>query len=254
MTENKGNSTVEAKATQFANLYRQPTGWRLAWLVVSSCERGQGDGVNTIYRDRVATSGHPDKVSLRRFAELADVSRATVQYFYQAWELAADSGQVPHAKDVPNTDTWDHLLVDYGIDKFDLETDDHDKEPEWHWSHWYQQAKRGTKTVAQQQELATKIKEKKEEVKKEKVDDGVKQNPKPKQDNKTPESNEVKLRGNLMAIRRTLASSIELVQDSDSESVLGYIEQVRDALDALEQYLKGGSMDDALKALLTEES
>lgn len=150
---------VHSKAATFSELHKKPTGWYLAWLVVSSSAPAKpGRRSKNVSQDT-----NSDKVSLTEFAEMADVSHTTVARYYRAWELAADAGQVPPAKDVENTEDWDDLLVDWGFDEFDDQED-----IEQHWTHWYTQAKLGTKTQAEiaaeaakaKREASKKVKEK----------------------------------------------------------------------------------------------
>ena len=129
------------KARRFGELVRQPTGWTLGWLVVSGAYRQDSAGRPA----KSAPVRKDGKISVAKFAELADVSERTVLYYFQAWELAADAGQVPAAKDIENSEDWNDLLTDYGMDEFDNADD-----IEQHWSNWYQQAKQGIKTKAQQ--------------------------------------------------------------------------------------------------------
>lgn len=152
MAQNKSISTD--KADEFGRLYRQPTGWRLAWLVASSCVVGQGR------RTDIGTSAEVEsqRIGTQEFADLASVGVRTVRYYYRAWELAADAGQVPHADELENSEDWEDLLVDYGLDEFESET----AEPEQIWAHWYKKARAGELTQAEQKEQVKKERAKEE--------------------------------------------------------------------------------------------
>lgn len=107
------------KATEFARLNRQ-TGWRLAWLVVSSCEHGSaGRPTKSVTGDQL-----PDRLSLSQFAKLAGVGKTTVIYYYRAWNFAYEDGTAPcSAEDVPTMVEW----IDGHIeppDEFCLDDDD----------------------------------------------------------------------------------------------------------------------------------
>lgn len=108
----------ELKAKEFARLARQ-TGWRLAWLVVSSCQPGTAGRPS-----KSATSSQLPKMSLNQFAKLTGKGRATIQFYYKAWDLAYKDGTTPcAAKDVPADVEW----VDGRIeppDEFQLDDDD----------------------------------------------------------------------------------------------------------------------------------
>lgn len=114
------NELPELKAKEFARLSRQ-TGWRLAWLVASSCEPG------TAGRPSKSATGSqlaPAKLSLNQFAKLTGRGRATIQFYYKAWDLAYEDGTTPcAAKDVPADVEW----IDGQIeppDEFQLDDDD----------------------------------------------------------------------------------------------------------------------------------
>lgn len=107
------------KAAEFSRLARQ-TGWRLAWLVVSSAEPGTAGRPS----EKSATSGQLKKVTLNQFAKLAGVGRSTVQYYYKAWEFAYQDSVVPcPAVNVPIDVEWqDGQMIP--PDEFQLDDDD----------------------------------------------------------------------------------------------------------------------------------
>lgn len=108
----------ELKAKEFARLSRQ-TGWRLAWLVASSCQPGTAGRPS-----KSATGSQLTKLSLNQFAKLTGKGRATIQFYYKAWDLAYQDGTAPcAAKDVPADVEW----IDGQIeppDEFQLDDDD----------------------------------------------------------------------------------------------------------------------------------
>ena len=82
MTENKGNSTV-ADAAQFGR-HMKHGGWELALLVARNVYKSKGSGSRS---DLAPVQG---KVTPAVFAKMAGVSARTVDYYYEAWQLAAD--------------------------------------------------------------------------------------------------------------------------------------------------------------------
>lgn len=122
-------SGVSAKASAFKKLEAK-TGWRQAWLVVSSAEKGQPGRPS-----KTATSGRLEKVSLAEFAKLAGVGRSTVQYYYNAWDLAYHDGTTPCPADKvrPTEDVEPP-------DEFLLDDDDLAKP----WAYYFDWAKTGS--------------------------------------------------------------------------------------------------------------
>lgn len=116
------------KAAEFARLSRQ-TGWRLAWLVASSCEKAnQGKRTDLADNSQVAdladNSQVSAKVSMNQFAKLAGKSRFTVQFYYKAWNHAYEDGTVPcAAEDVPSDVEWVEGQM-MPPDEFRLDDDD----------------------------------------------------------------------------------------------------------------------------------
>ena len=131
---------IASKATEFGEVHRK-SGWRLGWLVASSCYMQDKPGRPS----KSSPERINGKITTGEFAALADVSPSHVHYYFRAWELAAEAGQVPAAKDVPNEPNWDSLLLDYGLDEFDDQED-----IEQHWSFYYQLAKRPKPQVVEQ--------------------------------------------------------------------------------------------------------
>lgn len=82
MTENKGNSIV-ADAAQFGR-HMKHGGWELALLVARNVYKSKGSGSRS---DLAPVQG---KVTPAVFAKMAGVSARTVDYYYEAWQLAAD--------------------------------------------------------------------------------------------------------------------------------------------------------------------
>lgn len=84
---------IDRDAEEFGNHIKQGSGWRLGLLVARNVESSQG--ARTDLR-----TGAEVKVSGAEFARLSSASERTIQYYYNAWELAADEGVVEHAKNI----------------------------------------------------------------------------------------------------------------------------------------------------------
>lgn len=124
------------KAAEFARLSRQ-TGWRLAWLVASSCEPGSaGRPPAKLGTSAQLTSG---KLTFGQFAKLAGVGKTTVRYYWHAWNFAYEDSMVPcKAEDVPTDCEWqDGLMVP--PDEFQLDDDDLGRP----WAYYFDWAKTG---------------------------------------------------------------------------------------------------------------
>lgn len=128
---------ADLKAREFARLSRQ-TGWRLAWLVASSCEPGSAG------RPAKSATGSQllvEKVSMNQFAKLTGKGRATIQFYYKAWNLAHEDGMVPcTAEDVGPEVEW----VDGHMeppDEFRLDDDDLGRP----WEFYFDWAKTGAR-------------------------------------------------------------------------------------------------------------
>ena len=81
---------AEAGARQFGRIVRR--NWYAALLVASCAERAEPGR-----RSDLAENPPGSKLSLRRFAELAECDRATAARYLDAWERAAAAGLVPAA-------------------------------------------------------------------------------------------------------------------------------------------------------------
>ena len=130
------NKQLQSDASEFGRAIKCRD-WRLGLLVARNVAL-VGQGARTDLRTSAEVG---KKVSAAEFAKLASdsectVSERTVQYYYKAWELAADAGLVVHADQIePGDDEVDHF-------KDSIE----DKEnPKTKWSYFYQLAKEPAK-------------------------------------------------------------------------------------------------------------
>lgn len=82
--------SVDEDARAFGQHFKQG-GWRLAFIVARCCDPTSKGGRPSQDENCSRVNGS-EKVSFRRFAEMAGVSPATVLYHYKAWQLAAEEG------------------------------------------------------------------------------------------------------------------------------------------------------------------
>lgn len=125
------------KAAEFSRLSRQ-TGWRLAWLVASSCEPGSaGRPAKSATGSQLPAS----KVSMNQFAKLTGKGRATIQFYYKAWNFAHEDGMVPcKAEDVGPEVEWVEGHIE-PPDEFQLDDDDLGRP----WEFYFDWAKTGAR-------------------------------------------------------------------------------------------------------------
>ena len=130
---------VTEKAERFGNAHRA-MGWELAWLVASCCH-GDSKGGRTKQTDsQESVDEMPGKVSQRQFADIAGVSRSTVNRYYKVWELAEADGQLANSAS--------ELAPD---DEFPL--DDEDIEALGNsWGYYYEWARTGKRPQDDQDE------------------------------------------------------------------------------------------------------
>jgi hypothetical protein len=114
-------------------------GWRLGLLVARNVEPGTAGRPTEESR----TSAQLTKVSGRKFAEMAGVSARSVDYYYKAWDLAAQAGLVPKADQIAFGD--DEVAVD--IDSIEVEDN-----PRTQWGHFYGLAKNPPKEKEKKKE------------------------------------------------------------------------------------------------------
>lgn len=120
---------IDSDATEFANHFKQG-GWRLGLLVARSVVmQAKPGGIPT---------GDNGKVTTGEFAKKSGVSQTTVQYYFKAWELAADEGHCLHARE-----------LNPGDEDASIDHDEDDNESRIMWSKFYQKAREPKKPKQQ---------------------------------------------------------------------------------------------------------
>lgn len=94
---------AEAIASVYGPEERRST-WRLAGMIACACTPGSS-------AHRVTNVTRDEKISFRRFAEIAQTSTPRVSRYFKAWERAAGEGLVPHAKDLAPKDWSADLMM-----------------------------------------------------------------------------------------------------------------------------------------------
>lgn len=129
-------------------------GWRLGLLVARNVEPGKaGRPKAEPDEDNRSPMNDSGKVSMNKFAELAQVPVSKVKYYYDAWELAAKASLVPHAATIPPAD--EDICID--ADAIEVEND-----PKTSWSWFYSMAVNPPKPKEQKQDSKPAAKEKTE--------------------------------------------------------------------------------------------